>query len=133
MTSCNFWFKYKITYSDEILYVGEYGLDKYDTLSYIKNSLNISMEEIQKNIENLEGDDLQNVVEWVANGCLSMDQMLSDSAYEKMDEFSREIAKRNINEDEEDFDEVREEIFYDISVSFTSVELTINDKKYVGK
>jgi hypothetical protein len=133
MNSCNFWFKYKIKYSDEVLYVGEYGLDKHDTLNYLKNSLNMSMEYIEKNIDNLDDDDLQNVAEWVAHGCLSMDQMLSDVAYENMDEFSRVIAKRNIKEDDADFDEVREEIFYDIGVSFTSVELKINDKIYVGK
>jgi hypothetical protein len=133
MNSCNFWFKYKIKYSDEVLYVGEYGLDKHDTLNYLKNSLNMSMEYIEKNIDNLDDDDLQNVAEWVAHGCLSMDQMLSDVAYENMDEFSRVIAKRNIKEDDADFDEVCEEIFYDIGVSFTSVELKINDKIYVGK
>jgi hypothetical protein len=133
MTSCHFWFKYKITYNEDILHTDEYGLDKYDTLTYLKNSLNMSMEDIKENIDNLDSDDLQNVAEWVAHGCLSMDQMLSDMAYEKVDEFSRVIAKKITNEDEDDFNEVREEIFYDIGVMFTSVELTVNNKKYVGK
>jgi zinc protease len=81
------------------LHTDEYGLDKHDTLNYLKNSLNMSMEDIKENIDNLDADDLQNVAEWVAHGCLSMDQMLSDVAYEKMDEFSRVIAKKITNED----------------------------------
>lgn len=133
MIDCNFWFKYKIMYNDEILHNGEYGLDRFDSSDYLKNALNCSIDELKKTVDNTENDEFQNIVEWVAYQCLSMDQMLSDICEQEKDEIAKNLSANILKDSDGDLDEIYEEVFYDMRSVFTSVELTIEGKKYVAK